>query len=125
MKTEYKLKDYDGLCIVEDGDNHYLIDTSCPVSLTEVDTIGGFAFGDDWLPLGKEYSIYSIENVNSLLKQQYEIPFRIHAVIGNDILKRYVTTIDYTSNSMTFERIAEKLAGQYKSPEEYYGSLKI
>lgn len=87
--------------------------------------MGGFAFGDDWLPLGKQYSIYSIENVNSLLKQQYNIPFRVNAVIGNDILKRYVTTIDYPNRKITFERIKEKLVGQYGDPGAYYSSLNI
>lgn len=114
MKKAFVINHFDNHLIIEENGKKLLIDTGSPVSIVE----------DDVMLCGQHitsaFNLVSIDHLSELLGMH------VDALVGNDILSRFLVMIDYCGHSITFSDEPLALDGAESIPlETFMGYLKI
>lgn len=93
MRTTFKIEFVDGYPMIVDGENTIVIDTCCPVTFHEDDTLT--FLGTDYTP-AKSFRDETLRRLWDYTDQMFT------TWMGMDVLKNYKLVLDYANNEITF-----------------------
>lgn len=93
MKYTFNMQLIDGNPVIQHNGKNYLVDTGNPVTIGN-ETIREFC-GKDW-PVRDNFMGASIDSISNMVDS------KLDAIIGLDIMSKYIVAFDYNEGTVTF-----------------------